>query len=378
MKRSLIRKEILALSPYVPGKPAEEVKKELGLRHVVKMASNENALGSSPKAVSAMAACLKEAYVYPDGNCTALKTALARKLKVQPENLCFGCGSDEIIHHCVLAFLKPGEEVITGTPSFVIYESNAKLLGGRVKLVPLKNFIFDLEGILRKITSKTKLIFIANPNNPTGTVVKEDQVRAFLREVPPDVIVVFDEAYAEYVEDKNFPETLRWLRSKTKNVLVLRTFSKIYGLAGLRIGYGLGREDLIAHLNRVREPFNVGSLSQAAALVALSDKNFVNASRKLIFSEKKFLYGRLRSMNIFFVPTQANFIFMDTGVDSKQLFQNMLRRGVIVRTGDIFGYPTFIRLTIGTRDQNQKFLKVFKKCVTKVKHGKKGSRDQGF
>lgn len=362
----LIRKNILKISPYVPGKPIEEVERELGIKNIIKMASNENPLGPSPKAIFAIKKYLKKISLYPDGNCYELKKKLAKKFKLKQENFVIGCGSDEVIHLIVLAFLNKGEEVITGFPSFVIYYTNTYLMDGKLKLVNLKNFTYDLKKIKEEITDKTKIIFIANPNNPTGTIVKKKEVEEFLEEIPEKIIVVFDEAYYEYVDDKEFPDIISYIK-EGRNVISLRTFSKIYGLAGLRIGYGIANSEIISYLNRVREPFNVNSIAQVAACSALDDFEFVKKSKKLNFSEKNFLYREFEKMNLFYVPTQANFILVDTGVDSLSLFREMLKEGVIVRTADIFGLPTFIRVTIGTREENVKMLKVLKKNIEKLK-----------
>lgn len=361
----LIRENILELKPYIPGKPVEEVERELGIKNIIKLASNENSLGPSKLSILAIKKYLPKISLYPDGNCFLLRKKLAKILKFDEDNFVFGCGSDEIIHLICLAFLKEGEEVITCHPSFVIYETNTTLMNGKIKLVPLRNFTFDLDGIKNSITEKTKLIFIANPNNPTGTIVKKDEVKKFLDTIPENIIVVFDEAYYEYVEDKNYPDTLSYVR-ENKNVIVLRTFSKIYGLAGLRIGYGIGKKEIISYLNRVREPFNVTSVAQIAAFAALDDKEHIKKSKKVNLQGKKFLYRELKKLNLFFVETQANFIFVDTGIDSKILFQKMLKKGIIIRTGDIFGLPTFIRVTIGTQKENERFIKTLKEVIKNV------------
>ncbi len=362
--KQLIRKDILKVKPYVSGKPVEEVQRELGLKSVIKLASNESAIGPSKKACAAVSSFLPKLHFYPDGSGFLLKNALAKKLKVKSENICLGCGSDEIIHLLCLAFLNKGDEVITCAPSFVIYETNTYLCGGKLKNVPLKNFTFDLDGIKKQVTKKTKLVFIANPNNPTGTIVRRKDVDKFLRGLPEKVIVVFDEAYCEYVKDRAYPDTLSMVR-EGKNVVCLRTFSKIYGLAGLRIGYGAAREDITHFLNTVREPFNVNSAALAAALAAVSDDAHVRKSRSVNEQGKKYLYPEFKKMGLNAVSTEANFIFVDVKTDSKTLFQKMLRCGVIVRTGDIFGLPSFIRVTVGKPDENKKFISALKKCLNK-------------
>lgn len=364
----LVRKNILKLKPYVPGKPIEEVERELKIKKVIKLASNENPLGPSKLALLSAKKYLPYVSLYPDGNCLLLKKKLAKVLNFEEDNFVLGCGSDEIIHLIALAFLNKGEEVITGTPSFVIYETNTTLMEGKIKLVPLKNFTYDLPEIKNNITPKTKIIFIANPNNPTGTIVKKDEVDDFLQNLPEKIIVVFDEAYYEYVEDKDYPQTLPYIR-EGKNIIVLRTFSKIYGLAGLRIGYGIGPKNLMGYLNRVREPFNVSSVAQVAARYALDDKEHIKKSRKTNAEGKKFLYREFKKLNLFFIPTEGNFIFVDTKMDAKLLFKEMLQSGVIVRSGDIFGLSTFIRVTVGEKFQNEKFIYTLKKILNREKGG---------
>ncbi len=367
MSEHLIRKNILKLKPYIPGKPIEEVERE-GIKNIIKLASNENPLGPSPLALLSAKKYLPNVSLYPDGNCLLLKKRLAEILNFEEDNFVLGCGSDEIIHLICLAFLNKGEEVITGTPSFVIYETNTTLMEGKIKLVPLKNFTYDLVEIKNNITHKTKIIFIANPNNPTGTIVKKQEVEKFLRNVPDKIIVVFDEAYYEYVEDKGYPQTLSYIR-EGKNIIVLRTFSKIYGLAGLRIGYGIGPKNLVGYLNRVREPFNVSSLAQVAALSAIDDKEHIKKSRRVNAEGKKFLYREFKKLNLFFIPTEGNFIFVDTKINSKLLFHGMLQSGIIVRSGDIFGLPTFIRVTVGNKPQNEKFIYTLNMILNKEKGG---------
>lgn len=366
--KNLIRKDILKVKPYVPGKPVEEVQRELGLKSVVKLASNESATGPSRKACAALSSFLPKLHYYPDGSGFLLKNALSKKLSVRSENICLGCGSDELIHLLCLAYLNKGDEVVTCAPSFVIYETNTHLFGGKLKRVPLKDYTFDLDGIKKAVTEKTKLVFIANPNNPTGTIVRKKEVQKFLSGLHKKMLVVFDEAYCEYVSDKEYPDTLSMVR-EGKNVVALRTFSKIYGLAGLRIGYGAARADIVRYMDCVREPFNVNSAALHAACAALSDEAHVKKSCAVNESGKKYLYGELKKLGLFFVPTEANFIFVDAGVDSRKLFQAMLRCGVIVRTGDIFGLPAFIRVTIGKPHENKKFISALKKCLNeKIKN----------
>ena len=355
MSKHLYREEILDIKPYVPGKPVEEVKRELGISDVIKLASNENPLGPAPAAVRVLQEMAGSVSVYPDGNCYYLKEALAEKLGVLPANLIIGNGSDEIIKMIAEAFLNEGEEAIVAEPTFSEYDFAAKIMGGHTVVVPTKEFTFNLSAMAEAITEKTKLIFICNPNNPTGTIVRQSDVQAFLQRVPEHVITVFDEAYYEYVTDESYPNTLAFVQ-EGRNVIVLRTFSKIYGLAGLRIGYGVSTPALIDLLNRVKEPFNVNLLSQAAAQAALSDIEHLQRSRQINEKGKAYLYNEFKRLGLPFMPTHANFVWVQVRADSQQVFAKMLRRGVIVRTGDIFGAPDFLRITIGTREQNKRLI----------------------
>jgi histidinol-phosphate aminotransferase len=354
------RSEIMDIKPYVPGKPIEEVKRELGISDVTKMASNENPLGVSPKAKEAMIKYADKMNIYPDGYCFDLRRDLADKLDVKGNNLIFGNGSDEIIKLLSEVFVKPGDEVLTAYPSFSEYDFATYLMGGELKKTPLNNYKFDLEEILSNISSKTKLIFICNPNNPTGTYVTDEELERFLSKVPEQVIVVFDEAYQEYVSADDFPETLKYIKNNRENVIILRTFSKMYALAGLRIGYGIASENLINLLSRAKEPFNVNYMSQVAALAAINDIEHIKKTKKVNSEGKKFLYESFEKLELDYISSEANFIMVNTKKDSKEVFNSLLKKGVIIRTGDIFGMNKFIRVTIGTAEQNQKFIKELK------------------
>lgn len=355
MKKELHRPQIMLIKPYVPGKPAEEVERELGISGAVKLASNENPLGPSPLAMEAMQKTVAKVSFYPDGNCYYLKEALSRHWDMPPESFIIGNGSDEVIKLIAEAFLNEGEEAVVAHPSFSEYDFAVKIMGGITVQVPLKDYIHDLPAMAAAVTSETKLVFICNPNNPTGTMVGKNEVAALLDELPEHVITVLDEAYCEYVTDPSYGESLDFVR-EGRNVIVLRTFSKIYGLAGLRIGYGVARLSLIGSLLRVKEPFNVNMMAQTAALAALADTGHVEKSRQLNEEGKQYLAKEFERLGLFYTTTHANFIWVCVGVDCKQLFAKLLRRGVIVRTGDIFGAPDVIRVTIGTPDQNRRFI----------------------
>jgi len=357
----LIRNSIKQITPYSPGKSSREVKEELGLDEVTKLASNENPLGPSPQAIEAMQQAASEVYFYPDPLCQDLTAALAEKWDVDPDCIVVGRGSDEIIHMMGLAFVNPGEEIIYSDPWFAMYPITAALMDAQAVTIRHRDFTHDLEAMAGAITDKTKLIFISNPYNPTGTIVTAAQVGDFMEALPDHVIVGFDEAYYEYVDDPNYPNCLDYVREGRK-VVVLRTFSKAYGLAGLRIGYGIAPPEVATALKQVREPFNVSGISQVAALASLEDDQ-VQRSFQLVQDGKQYLYEQFEQMGLSYVPTQANFIFVDVGIDSRKCFDELMRRGVTVRTGDIFGTPTHIRVTIGTMEQNRKFIEALRDVV---------------
>ncbi len=362
MSAPLIRPNVLELEPYSPGKPIEEVKREFGLTDVVKLASNENPLGPSPRAIEAAARAMQTANLYPDGNCYELRQAVAKHVGVAPEYFLFGNGSDELIHYIGLTFLMPGDEVITGYPSFVRYDAAAKLNDAVLHLVPLREHRFDLPAILKQVNARTKLIFIANPNNPTGTVVTADEVESFVRDLPSHVVVVFDQAYQEYVSRADYPDTLRYVR-EGRNIIILRTFSKAYALAGLRVGYAIAHPEIIDAINRVREPFNVNSVAQSAALAALHDQEHLQRAVALNRQGLEYFYAQCDRLGLKYVRSEANCLMVDLGRDTQPIFQQLLRRGVIVRTGHIFGLPTYLRITTGKPEENERFIRALEEVL---------------
>lgn len=350
------------IRPYSPGKPIEEVKRELGIDDVIKLASNENPLGPSPKALEALLKCVPTVNIYPDGSGFLLKEALASFFGVSMGNVVLGCGADEIVRMLGEAFLNPGDEVVSAAGTFSQYEFASVLMDAHYVPVPLKDFTFDLEAIGRAISPRTKLVFICNPNNPTGTRVLPAKLDEFILSVPEGCLVVVDEAYIEYSDSPAEASALKHVLAG-RNVMVLRTFSKIYGLAGLRVGYGIAREDITAAVERVRPPFNVNLLAQEAARAALSDDAHVARSIEVNRRGKAYLYSNFERLGLDYLPTQANFIFVNLRRDSRAVFGELLRRGVIVRTGDIFGFPEFIRVTIGTEEQNIRFIRALEEVL---------------
>jgi len=349
------RPEIFTLKPYIPGKPIEEVKRELGIDDIIKMASNENPMGASPKAIKAIGEVLKQIHLYPDANCFYLKEKLSSYLGVPTDSLLIGNGSDELLKLIAETFLSPSDKVIFADPSFVEYEFTAKIMGAECIAVPLVDFKYDTDSILKEIDEKTKIVYICNPNNPTGTVLTEKEIDEFMAKISDDILVIFDEAYYEFANDPEFKSGLKFI-NQNKNVIVLRTFSKIYGLAALRIGYAITTQEIAAAVERVTEPFNVNMLAQVGAAAALDDIEHIKNTHEENTRGKNFLYQEFTEMGLKFVKTEANFIFVDTGKDSKEVFEKLMQKGIIIRPGFVFGYPTFIRVTIGSEEENKRFI----------------------
>jgi len=347
---------IYKIKPYIPGKPIDEVRRELGLKSVIKLASNENPYPPSPKVLAAMAKAALEINRYPDGGCFALRRTLAKKLKVDDDQLIFGNGSDELIVLAVKAFVAKGDEVIIAKPSFMIYEIASILAGARIHQVALEDFRYDLKTMKSKVNARTRIIFIGNPDNPAGTYISQRQVEDFLRGVPKSTLVFFDEAYFEYVQAKDYPDTIA-LMDKYPNVMTTRTFSKIYGLAGLRIGYGIANRAIIDILNRLREPFNVNSMAQAAAVAVLGDESYYRNIAKEVNVQRQYLYRSLESLEVAYEVSFTNFILVHVGVDSSQVANALLKKGVIIRDMAAWGLKGYIRVSIGSASENKRFIK---------------------
>jgi len=342
------------LVSYEPGKPIEDVARELGLEphEIIKLASNENPLGPSPKALAAMHDALERAHFYPDGGGYYLREAIAQRLGLERANVILGCGSNEIIEFVGKAFLKPGDEIVTARHAFVVYKLMATLFGARTIEVPDPHFAHDLEAMADAITPRTKEVFIANPNNPTGTLLSQAEIDRFMARVPEHVVVIFDEAYYEFLPDP--PDVLKFVR-EGRNVVVLRTFSKIQGLANLRIGYGLARADLIDVLQKTRQPFNANGIAQAGALAGLRDDEHQQRTRELTWEGRTLLEKEFCSLGLEYVPSHANFVLVRVG-DGRAVFQALMKRGVIIRDMQAYGLPEWIRVSIGTPEQNERFL----------------------
>lgn len=355
------------IQPYIPGKPIKEVERELGIKKAIKLASNENPLGPSPKVIQAIKDFLSspdELARYPEGSGYYLKNAICeyfskKDISLSHDEIILGNGSNELIDIVVRTYIGPGDEAIMAKPSFIVYSMSVTSQGGIPREVPLKDWRHDLKGMLAQITEKTRIIFIANPNNPTGTINYSDEFESFMKSLPDGILVVVDEAYYEYVNKEDYPDTIKYFKAG-KDILILRTFSKAYGLASLRIGYGIAKQEIIREMNRIREPFNTNTIAQIAAEAALNDEEHLREVLRVNEVGKKFLYEELdRIAEIEYLPTQANFVYiiLPENKSSKEVFDILLKQGIIVRPVG----PREIRVTIGLPDENKAFIESFRR-----------------
>jgi histidinol-phosphate aminotransferase len=357
----LANQQLREIAVYHPGKPIEETAREFGLdpTAIIKLASNENPLGPSPKAMEAMRGALERGHLYPDGGGFCLCSAVAAKLGLAPENVILGNGSNEVLEFLGHAFLNPGDDVVTSQYAFVVYKLIATSFGARTIEVPSRDYQQDLDRILAAITGKTRLIFIPNPNNPTGTLLSQQAIDHFMSLVPERIVTVFDEAYFEFLDHP--PDTLRFVR-EGRNIVVLRTFSKIHGLAGLRIGYAVGPAELIEVLHKTRQPFNVNSIAQVGALAALRDDEHLRETKRAIDEGRAYLHEQFSEMKIPFVPGTANFVMVNVG-DGHAIFEKLLRQGIIVRPLKGYNLPEWVRISVGTMEENKKLVAALKKVM---------------
>lgn len=353
------------LKVYEPGKPIEEVARELGFAHtndILKLASNENELGPSPLAIEAMRAAAPEMHRYPDGGAFYLKRALAGRLEVPTGSIVIGNGSNELLELATHVFTGPGTNIVMADRAFVVYRLLAAAYGAGTIAVPMKEYTHDLEAMGKAITPQTRLVFVSNPNNPTGTMVSDEAVSKLLDVVPETAVVVLDEAYVELLDDKVRPDSIRHVRDN-RNVIVMRTFSKTYGLAGLRIGYAVTPPECARLLDRVRQPFNVNAMALAASLAALSDEEHVARTREMVRSGLIFFEEAFRRMGLPYVPSVANFMLVQVG-NGKKVFHKLQRLKVIVRPMDVYGMPDHIRITIGTRPENERCVRMLEEVLS--------------
>ncbi|MBI2252603.1 MAG: histidinol-phosphate transaminase [Armatimonadetes bacterium] len=361
----LARSYIMECSPYISGKPIEEVRRKLGLKDIIKLASNENPLGTSPKALRAIRKYLKNINLYPDDFCFNLRETMSKKYKLRHENFIIGNGSMQLLELICKTFINEGEELLSAFPSFRVFDGLIKSAGGKFRSVFLKDHHFDLAKILQNISSKTKIVIICNPNNPTGTVVKPEELYDFLEKAPKNLIIILDEAYVDFIEN-NTLDSLALIK-KYDHLIILRSFSKIYGLAGLRIGIGITSPKLTNLIERARMPFTVNYLAQLAAQAALGDEEFKVKTQKTVWEGKKFLYAELNKRKLEYIPTQSNFIAINLKKNDLTVFQELLKEGVIILAGTHMFMPGYIRVTIGTREQLERFLQALDKVLSNLK-----------
>lgn len=350
---------IAAIDPYIPGKPTEELEREYGIKDSIKMASNENPLGTSEKVIKAITKAAKAVNLYPTSDCYYLRLKLSKKFSVPIENIVCGSGSVDLIEMLPRTFLAADENVVSSEMTFQSYKIATYMVNTNFKAAPVKNFGFDLDAILKLVDKKTKLVFVANPNNPTGTLIKRKEMDAFISKLPPDPILVLDEAYFEFIDDPDYPNGLDYL-NKRDRIFIMRTFSKIHGLAGLRIGYGIGSKEIIDAINKIRSPFNVNAIAQAAAIAALDDGDFVKQSREVINEGLKYLTGEFTRLGIKFIPSYANFVMIFPDKPALDVDEQLKRRGIITRPN-----PKSLRITIGTMKQNKRLVKALEEILKK-------------
>jgi histidinol-phosphate aminotransferase len=351
------------ITTYVPGRPVEEVQRELGLTDVIKLASNENPLPPSAKALAAMREALPQVNSYPDGDWYRLRHALAAHLGVRPDEVAVGNGADGLIMQTCMAYVDQDDEVIVSCSSFPVYDVYALAMRGRLIKIPLKDYALDLEAMAKAITSRTKLVFVCNPNNPTGTIVTADEVDRFLDRIPEDVLVVLDEAYYEFVNTSDFPRSIDYVRAGRANVIVLRTFSKVYGLAGIRVGYGIAHANVLAPIHKVREPFAVNLIAQAAGIGALQDREHLVRSVDANHAGREYLYREFDRLGLFYVKSHTNFVLVKVGQEANRIIQALLEAGVIVRPCGGYELPEFLRITVGDPRQNRRVIEALENAV---------------
>jgi len=350
---NFVRKQVENIKPYIPGKPIDELKREMGIeKEIIKLASNENPLGPSPLAIKAMEEEIKDVNFYPDDNVYYLRKKLSDKFGLPSENIIVGNGSVELIHLAIKAFLNIGEKLIMSRPSFIMGKIEGSLFGGEISEIETKEYCIDVEKFISEIDERTKIVYIDNPNNPLGCIITADDIDRIIKKINERTILILDEAYAEYIERKDFPDSIKYVR-ENKNVLILRTFSKMHGLAGLRIGYGISNKNIIDYLMRVKLPFNVNSVAQSAAIAAIDDIEHIEKTRKLTYEGKKYLYKEFERLKIKYIPSEGNFITIVWKNDGMELYKSLLKDGIIIRPLHQYELNNLLRITIGTDEQNR-------------------------
>ena len=359
----LINPGLLSIKPYVPGKSVNEVLRERGTRDVVKMASNENPLGVSPAAVEALRGAVSGVSVYPEVSCPELAEALAHRFRIERDNIIAGNGADGVIYTLGMTLLEKGDEAILPSVTFPMYEIVIKEMGAKPVRAPMRGYGIDLQQILKRVNRRTKMIWLSNPNNPTGTLIERHSLTRFMEQLPDHVLVAHDEVYSDFADPLKYPDTVRMLLEGRENLFLIRSFSKIYGLAGLRVGYGIGPEPLIKLMYRVRPPFDVSVPAQTAAVAALGDVSFYERTLEITRGGKEYLYRSLDALGLSYVPSHTNFILIDTGMDDGVVCNKLLERGIIARPAGSYDLPDHIRITVGLQEHNEKFIHALKEIL---------------
>ncbi|NLY76561.1 MAG: histidinol-phosphate transaminase [Tissierellia bacterium] len=366
MGKNLFRRELANLMPYVPGKPIEEVQKEYGIEEVIKLASNENQLGPSPKAVEAVKREAENINMYPDPGSMELRQAIAKKLGIEVENIVVGNGGEQILQIIAQTFINEGDEIIAADTTFTILGIAVDHMGGKCVSIPMDGYKQNFKGFIENINEKTKLIYVCNPNNPLGNIATKEEIDYLIKNVPDDVVVVIDEAYYDFAKvNPDYPETVSYLKEKS-NIIILRTFSKVTGIAGVRIGYAITSKEIATEMSKVKGTFNVNRLAQAAALGALEDEEHIKKTVELNYKSLGMMEEAFEELGLEYVKSNANFVFVNVGKDSRTVAQELLKRGIVIKAGDIWGWNTWLRVSTGTLEQTEKFLAALKEVLKEL------------
>jgi len=363
----LINSGLKGIKPYIPGTPIIEVLKKYGIKNPIKMNSNENPIGISKKALGKAKKLLHSANIYPDPSNRKLVNTIATIYNLSPDCVAVGSGADELIYYLAMVFINNGDNAVIPEITFPIYETAVRIMRGNIKKSKMKGYKIDTEAILNTIDQHSKMIFFCNPNNPTGDAIGHKDFYDFLKKVPQDMILVVDEAYGDFAEIEDFPETVELMKSEFKNLVIIKTMSKSHGFAGLRVGYCLADRGIIELINRIRLPFNLTYISQEAATGALLDTSFYNKTIKTIKEGKKMLYRFFNELGLNYIPSNTNYILVDTGFPAEKITERLMEKGILVRNATPYGFPTFIRVTIGTKRQNRIFMKNFKEIYFRIR-----------
>jgi histidinol-phosphate aminotransferase len=367
MQKALFKNEVATVKPYVPGKPIEELKRELGIEEIEKLASNENPIGPSPKAMEAIRKEVENIHLYPEANVTVLKEKLAEKYNLSTENIVVGNGGEELLKMIAEVFINPGDEAIMADPSFDKYSTEVCFMGGVAVKIPLKNYKHDFEAFIQRINDNTKMIFVCNPNNPTGNIMPKEDIDYLIKNAPKDIVIVLDEAYYDYaIKNTDYPESLEILRNRP-NTIILRTFSKVSGIAAVRVGYLLTSKEISAAINKIKLTFSVNRLAQVAAVAALEDQEHIDNTVKLNYESLDMMEKYFEDKNFEYIKSNANFVFVNVNEDSRMVFNALLKKGIIIRPGYLWGWDNWLRVSTGTIGQTEKFIKRLDEVLSEMK-----------